>query len=56
VSGVVATVLGASSFAGRYVVNRLGRIGSQVLVNHRGESLSIRHLKVMGDLGQVCRQ
>jgi len=35
------------------VVNRLGRIGSQVVVAYRGEESSFRHLKVMGDLGQI---
>lgn len=29
-SGIVATVFGAPGFVGRYVVNRLGKIGSQV--------------------------
>lgn len=50
---MIATVFGSSGFAGRYVVNRLGRIGSQVMAGYRGEDLNIRHLKVMGDLGQV---
>jgi len=35
VSGVVATVFGATGFFGRYVVNNLGRIGSQVIVPYR---------------------
>lgn len=29
-SGIVATVFGATGFVGRYVCNRLGKIGSQV--------------------------
>lgn len=38
-SGIVATVFGATGFTGRYVCNKLGKIGSQVstisyLVNH----------------------
>merc|ERR1712188_62579 len=53
VSGVIATVFGASGFVGRYVVNRLGRIGSQGVVPYRYEDSSVRHLKVMGDLGQI---
>eukprot|EP00013_Stygamoeba_regulata_P026777 CAMPEP_0177651516 /NCGR_PEP_ID=MMETSP0447-20121125/12601_1 /TAXON_ID=0 /ORGANISM="Stygamoeba regulata, Strain BSH-02190019" /LENGTH=373 /DNA_ID=CAMNT_0019154625 /DNA_START=137 /DNA_END=1258 /DNA_ORIENTATION=+ len=53
VSGVVATVFGSTGFVGRYVVNRLGRIGSQVMLPFRGEENSWRHLKVMGDLGQI---
>jgi len=53
VSGVVATVFGASGFLGRYVVNRLGKIGSTVIVPYRGEENAVRHLKLLGDLGQV---
>lgn len=53
VSGVTATVFGAYGFVGRYVVNRLGRIGSQCIIPYRGDGMSTRHLKVMGDLGQI---
>lgn len=53
VSGVVATVFGNTGFLGRYVVNQLGRIGSQVIVPYRGDELASRHLKLMGDLGQI---
>jgi NADH dehydrogenase (ubiquinone) 1 alpha subcomplex subunit 9 len=53
VSGIIATVFGCTGFFGRYVVNRLGKIGSQVVVAYRGEESSFRHLKVMGDLGQI---
>jgi len=53
VSGVVATVFGCTGFLGRFVVNRLGKIGSQVVVPYRGEETAFRHLKVMGDLGQI---
>lgn len=52
-SGVVATVFGATGFIGRYVVNSLGRMGSQVMVPYRGDEYDYRHLKVMGDLGQI---
>lgn len=52
-SGVVATVFGATGFIGRYVVNRLGRMGSQVIVPYRGDEHDYRHLRPMGDLGQV---
>jgi len=54
VSGVVATVFGCTGFLGRFVVNRLGKIGSQVIVPYRGEETAFRHLKVMGDLGQIA--
>lgn len=53
VSGIAATVFGGTGFLGRYVVNQLGRIGSQVSTPYRGDELYSRHLKVMGDLGQI---
>ncbi|RWV93938.1 hypothetical protein GW17_00043568 [Ensete ventricosum] len=49
VSGIVATVFGATGFLGRYVVSQL------VLVPFRGSEDSHRHLKLMGDLGQKLR-
>ncbi|XP_066488431.1 NADH dehydrogenase [ubiquinone] 1 alpha subcomplex subunit 9, mitochondrial [Tiliqua scincoides] len=53
VSGVVATVFGATGFLGRYVVNRLGRIGSQVIIPYRCDQYDIMYLRPMGDLGQL---
>ncbi|XVF81077.1 hypothetical protein PTKIN_Ptkin15bG0127500 [Pterospermum kingtungense] len=53
VSGIVATVFGATGFLGRYLVQRLAKIGSQVLVPFRGSEDNPRHLKLMGDLGQI---
>jgi len=53
VSGIKATVFGASGFLGSYVVNRLGKIGSFVLCPYRGDELYLRKLKPMGDLGQI---
>uniref|UniRef100_A0A803PGG4 ABC-type xenobiotic transporter n=1 Tax=Cannabis sativa TaxID=3483 RepID=A0A803PGG4_CANSA len=53
VSGIVATVFGATGFLGRYVVQQLAKMGSQVLVPFRGSEDSHRHLKLMGDLGQI---
>ena len=52
-SAVVATVFGGPGFLGRYVVNRLGRVGSQVVVPYRGDEHDYRYLKPMGDLGQI---
>ncbi|KAI4884380.1 hypothetical protein NFI96_011225 [Prochilodus magdalenae] len=52
-SGVAATVFGATGFLGRYVVNRLGRIGSQVVVPHRCDPYDLMYLRPMGDLGQI---
>ncbi|XP_044492292.1 NADH dehydrogenase [ubiquinone] 1 alpha subcomplex subunit 9, mitochondrial [Mangifera indica] len=53
VSGIVATVFGATGFLGRYVVQQLAKMGSQVLVPFRGSEDDPRHLKLMGDLGQI---
>ncbi|KAL3828097.1 hypothetical protein ACJIZ3_016899 [Penstemon smallii] len=53
VSGIVATVFGATGFLGRYLVQQLAKMGSQVLVPFRGSEESPRHLKLMGDLGQI---
>eukprot|EP00128_Syssomonas_multiformis_P016121 Colp12_sorted_trinity150504_noHs@10050 len=52
-SGIVATVFGAGGFVGRYLVNRLGRQGTQVVVPIRGDPIPYRHLRVCGDLGQI---
>ncbi|CAK9133430.1 unnamed protein product [Ilex paraguariensis] len=53
VSGIVAAVFGATGFLGRYLVQQLAKMGSQVLVPFRGSEDSQRHLKLMGDLGQI---
>ncbi|EDQ86909.1 uncharacterized protein MONBRDRAFT_38167 [Monosiga brevicollis MX1] len=53
VSGIVATVFGSTGFLGRYVVNRLGGTGSQVVLPYRGDEHDWRHLRVTGDLGQT---
>ena len=55
ISGHVATVFGCSGFIGRYLVNRLGQQGTQVITPYRGDSERVRHLKVMGDLGQIVQ-
>jgi NADH dehydrogenase (ubiquinone) 1 alpha subcomplex subunit 9 len=47
------TIFGSTGFVGRYVVNRLGRIGTQMMLPYRGDELDTRHLKLMGDLGQI---
>ncbi|CAD6953565.1 unnamed protein product [Tilletia controversa] len=52
VSGHVATVFGCTGFLGRYLVNRLAQRGTQVIIPYRDEEEK-RHLKVLGDLGQV---
>ncbi|MBW0502046.1 hypothetical protein O181_041761 [Austropuccinia psidii MF-1] len=50
--GLVATVFGSTGFLGRYVVHKLAKQGIQVVVPYRDED-SKRHLRVMGDLGQI---
>uniref|UniRef100_A0A672QCF2 NADH dehydrogenase [ubiquinone] 1 alpha subcomplex subunit 9, mitochondrial n=1 Tax=Sinocyclocheilus grahami TaxID=75366 RepID=A0A672QCF2_SINGR len=52
-SGVAATVFGATGFLGRYVVSRLGRIGSQIVIPHRCDQYDLMYLRPMGDLGQI---
>jgi len=52
VSGHVATVFGATGFLGRYLVAKLAKGGTQVIVPYREED-EARHLRVTGDLGQV---
>ncbi|EFP86972.1 hypothetical protein PGT21_031527 [Puccinia graminis f. sp. tritici] len=51
-TGLVATVFGATGFLGRYLVHKLAKQGTQVIVPYRDED-SKRHLRVMGDLGQI---
>ncbi|XP_019399756.1 PREDICTED: NADH dehydrogenase [ubiquinone] 1 alpha subcomplex subunit 9, mitochondrial [Crocodylus porosus] len=53
VSGIVATVFGATGFLGRYIVNRLGRIGSHIILPYRCDPYYLMYLRPMGDLGQI---
>ncbi|CAG8519445.1 5473_t:CDS:10 [Ambispora leptoticha] len=52
VSGHIATVFGCTGFLGRYLVAKLAKQGTQVIIPFRDEDEK-RHLKVNGDLGQV---
>ncbi|KAG8843045.1 hypothetical protein FRB96_004383 [Tulasnella sp. 330] len=52
VSGHVATVLGCSGQLGRYLVSKLAKQGTQVVVPFRDED-EVRHLRPMGDLGAI---
>lgn len=49
----MATVFGATGFFGRYVVFKLGPIGSQCVIPYRGDGEDTRHLKLAGDIGQI---
>ncbi|KAG0172271.1 hypothetical protein DFQ28_005443 [Apophysomyces sp. BC1034] len=51
-NGHIATVFGCTGFLGRYIVNKLAREGTQVVVAYRDPD-EARHLKVTGDLGQI---
>lgn len=53
VSGLTVTVFGGSGHVGRHLVNRLGRIGTQVVVPFRGDEYDVLSLRVMGDLGRI---
>lgn len=52
-SGLVCTIFGCNGFVGRYVCNRLGKIGTQLILPHRCERYFVLPLKLCGDLGQV---
>ncbi|KAG8898072.1 hypothetical protein FRB99_007678, partial [Tulasnella sp. 403] len=52
VSGHVATVFGCTGFLGRYLVSKLAKAGTTVVVPFRDADES-RHLRPMGDLGQI---
>ncbi|KAJ7644048.1 NADH dehydrogenase [Roridomyces roridus] len=54
VSGHTVTVFGSTGFLGRYLVSKLAKMGTQVIVPYREED-EARHLKPMGDLGQIVR-
>ncbi|KAG7088537.1 hypothetical protein E1B28_012520 [Marasmius oreades] len=51
-SGHVVTVFGCTGFLGRYLISKLAKMGTQVIVPYRDED-DKRHLKPMGDLGQI---
>jgi hypothetical protein len=53
ISGVVATVFGATGFLGRYVVSMIGEQGGRVVCPHRCDDLDMQHLRPMGDLGNI---
>lgn len=53
VSGLKATIFGAYGFVGRYLVNRLGSVGTTCIIPFRGDDMEWRHLKPMGDYGNI---
>jgi len=52
-NGMVATVFGCTGFVGRSVCNRLGKMGTQMILPYRSDFYEAQRLKVCGDLGQV---
>ncbi|KAH8108706.1 NADH dehydrogenase [Phellopilus nigrolimitatus] len=52
VTGHTVTVFGCTGFLGRYLVSKLAKSGTRVIVPYREEDEK-RHLKVMGDLGMI---
>lgn len=52
-SGVRATVFGAYGFTGRYLINMLGNEGTTCVIPYRGDDMEWRHLKPLGDYGQI---
>ncbi|ESO06944.1 hypothetical protein HELRODRAFT_98836 [Helobdella robusta] len=52
-SGVVATVFGCTGYLGRYIVNRLGKVGTQVICPYRCDPYYLKDLKIGGELGQI---
>jgi len=51
--GIVSTVFGATGFSGRFVVNLLANAGAQIVVPFRDTEKAYRHLKVVGEVGQL---
>jgi len=52
-SGVVATVFGATGFLGKFVLNRLGAQGTQMIIPYRSDPKTFLDLKTAGGLGQM---
>ncbi|KAJ2724239.1 Protein-lysine N-methyltransferase efm5 [Coemansia sp. Benny D115] len=52
-NGQTATVFGCSGFLGRYIVARLARQGTKVIIPYRGLYEYVRHLRPTGDLGMI---
>lgn len=53
VDGATVTVFGATGTMGRYLVNELGKRGTQIIIPYRGDEMHWRHLRPMGDVGQI---
>lgn len=52
-NGMVVTVFGCTGFLGRYVSNKFGKIGSQLIFPYRADHHEALRLRLVGDLGQT---
>uniref|UniRef100_V5ID00 NADH dehydrogenase [ubiquinone] 1 alpha subcomplex subunit 9, mitochondrial n=1 Tax=Ixodes ricinus TaxID=34613 RepID=V5ID00_IXORI len=52
-NGVVCTVFGSNGTLGTSLINRLGKIGTQLILPYRCEFYFMQRLKLCGDLGQI---
>lgn len=52
-NGMVVTVFGCTGFLGRYVANKFGKIGSQMIFPYRADHYEALRLRLVGDLGQT---
>jgi NADH dehydrogenase (ubiquinone) 1 alpha subcomplex subunit 9 len=52
-NGQIVTVFGGGGFLGKYVINKLAKVGAQVIIPYRGDHLEVIRLKLCGDLGQI---
>ncbi|CAN8002585.1 unnamed protein product [Ixodes pacificus] len=52
-NGVVCTVFGSNGSLGTSLINRLGKIGTQLILPYRCEFYFMQRLKLCGDLGQI---
>lgn len=54
-AGFTSTTFGSTGFLARSIINRLAKKGVQCVAPYRGDELLARHLKPMGDLGQIVQ-
>lgn len=52
-NGMVVSIFGCTGFVGRYVANKFGKIGSQLIFPYRADHYEALRLRLVGDLGQT---
>lgn len=50
---MVVSIFGCTGFVGRYVANKFGKIGSQLIFPYRADHYEALRLRLNGDLGQT---